>query len=63
MTTYLVAIALIFGLLLAGIAVDRIYRAFAEKYPQLGPFRKAGGGCGSCGGGQCGGGPDNGCSH
>jgi hypothetical protein len=60
---YLVTIAIIFGLMLAGIAVDRLYRAFAARYPQLGPFRKADGGCGSCAGGQCGSGPDSGCSR
>jgi hypothetical protein len=50
MTTYLLAIALIFALLLAGIAVDRLYRAFAARNPQLGPFRKNDGGCGCCAG-------------
>lgn len=51
MNTYLVAIALIFGLMLAGIGVDRLYRAFAAKNPQLGPFRKSDGACGCCAGG------------
>jgi uncharacterized membrane protein len=58
MTTYLVTVGLIFAIMLAGIAIDRAYRAFAAKHPQLGPFRKAGGGCGACGGGHCG---DGGC--
>jgi hypothetical protein len=44
---YLTTIGLIFALLLAGIAVDRLYRAFAAKHPQLGPFR-SGEGCGCC---------------
>jgi hypothetical protein len=51
--TYLLTIAIIFAVMLAGIAVDRAYKAFAAKHPQLGPFRK--GGCGSCSchGGSC----------
>lgn len=58
MTTYLVTIALIFAIMLAGIGVERLYRLFAARNPQLGPFRKPGGGCGSCSGGSgCG---DNG---
>lgn len=39
-------IGIIFVLLLVGIAVDRMYRAFAARNPQLAPFRKKG--CGSC---------------
>lgn len=50
MTTYLVAVALIFAVMLAGIAVDRLYARFARRHPQLGPFRKKGGGCGCCAG-------------
>ncbi len=47
--TYLVTIALIFAILLAGIGVDRLYRRFAARNPQLGPFRKeADGKCGCC---------------
>ncbi|MEW5769890.1 MAG: chemotaxis protein [Pseudomonadota bacterium] len=57
MGRYLMTIAVILLLLLGGIAVDRLYRAFARRNPQLGPFREAGGGCGGhCGGGGCGGG-------
>lgn len=48
MTTYLVAIGLIFALMLAGIAVERLYRRFAARHPQLGPFRKNDGACGCC---------------
>jgi hypothetical protein len=47
MKTYLLVIGLIFGLMLAGIAVERLYRAFAARNPQLGPFRKTDG-CGCC---------------
>lgn len=53
MGTYLVASGLIFALLLAGIAVDRLYRRFAARHPQLGPFRKNDGSCGCCAG-KCG---------
>jgi len=48
MSTYLTVVALIFALMLAGIGVDRLYRAFAARHPQLGPFRKNDGGCGCC---------------
>lgn len=51
MDTYLVTIALIFVVMLLGIGIDRLYRAFAARHPDLGPFRKPEGGCGSCGGG------------
>jgi hypothetical protein len=50
MTTYLVTIALILGIGLFGIAVDRLYRRFATRHPQLGPFRSSEGGCGCCSG-------------
>lgn len=49
MTTYLVTILLVFVLMAVGIAVDRLYRRFAARNPQLGPFRKNGG-CGCCAG-------------
>jgi hypothetical protein len=52
MQTLLVTIGLIFGLMLAGIGIERLYRRFAARNPQLGPFRKDGGGCGSCSGGS-----------
>jgi hypothetical protein len=51
MTTYLVAIGFIFSLALVGILVDRIYRRFAAKNPQLGPFRDPGK-CGCCSAGS-----------
>lgn len=56
MSLYLVTIALILGLALLGIGVDRLYRGFARRHPELGPFRDPGKGCGSCAGGHCGGG-------
>jgi hypothetical protein len=46
MAVYVTTVAVIFAILLGGIVVDRTYRAFAARNPQLGPFRK--GGCGSC---------------
>jgi hypothetical protein len=49
-SVYLTTIGLIFALLLGGIGVDRLYRAFAARNPKLGPFRKSGGGCGCCSG-------------
>jgi hypothetical protein len=50
MSTYLVTIALIMGIALIGISVDRLYRAFAQQNPQLGPFRDGDNGCGCCSG-------------
>ena len=58
MATSLVAIALIFSLALGGILVDRIYRRFAARNPQLGPFRDPGK-CGCCSAGS---GCDTACS-
>jgi hypothetical protein len=58
MLSWLLTMALIFALLIAGIGVDRLYRRFAARHPQLGPFRKGHGGCGGCAddcdGGACG---------
>jgi hypothetical protein len=53
MSTYLVVVALIFALMLVGIGVDRLYRRFAARHPQLGPFRKNDGGCGCCASSGC----------
>lgn len=41
------AVALIFALMLVGIGVDRLYRRFAARHPQLGPYRNPDG-CGCC---------------
>lgn len=49
--TYLVTISVIFIVMLAGIAVERLYRRFAAHNPQLGPFRDNSK-CGSCAGGS-----------
>ncbi len=57
MVTYLVAIGLILAIMLIGIGVQRSYERFARRHPELGPFREAGKGCGSCSAGSgCGGG-------
>jgi hypothetical protein len=57
MTTYLLTIGLILILLMGWVVVQRAYRLFAQRHPELGPFRREGGGCGccsgSCGGGSC----------
>ncbi len=52
MGAYLIAIGLILGIALLGIAVQRIYEGFARRHPELGPFRETGK-CGPCGGGGC----------
>lgn len=52
MQTLAITIGSIFGLMLAGVGIERLYRRFAAQNPQLGPFRKDGGGCGSCSGGS-----------
>ena len=57
MLPWLITMALIFALMLGGIWVDRLYRGFAARHPQLGPYRKGrcGGGCGDgCDEGACG---------
>ena len=51
MSLYVITIALIFAILLLGIVVDRLYRVFAARHPQLGPFRKSDG-CGCCSAGS-----------
>ena len=51
MSLYVITIAPIFGIMLLGIAVDRLYQSFAARHPQLGPFRKSDG-CGCCSGGS-----------
>lgn len=51
MATYLVTVGIIFAIMLAGIAVERLYRRFAAHNPQLGPFRDTGK-CGCCSAGS-----------
>lgn len=49
MGTYLLTIGIIFALLTGLILVERLYRLFARRHPEFGPYR-AESGCGSCGG-------------
>ena len=51
MLTYLITIGLIFTLLAGGILVQGLYRRFAQRHPELGPFREEKG-CGSCSAGS-----------
>lgn len=56
MWVYLWTFALLLGLLLGGVLVERLYRRFAARNPHLGPFREPEHKCGSCSGGSgCGG--------
>jgi hypothetical protein len=52
MSAYVITIGLIMGIALLGIGVDRLYRTFAQRNPQLGPFRDGEQGCGSCSSGS-----------
>lgn len=46
----LIAVSLILLLLLGWVSVQHLARLFAARYPQFGPAREEGGGCGkSCG--------------
>jgi len=47
LATALLAMGVIFGIMLTGIAVERLYRYFQTRNPDLGPFRKLDGSC-SC---------------
>jgi hypothetical protein len=48
MATYLLTIGLIFLLLAGFILVERLYRLFARRHPEFGPYRVEGRRCGSC---------------
>jgi len=61
LTTLLVTIGLIFGLMLLGIAADRLYRRFAARNPERGPFRRNDGGCGCCAAAEACSSADKGC--
>ena len=50
MARYLLAVLAIFALIAAWLFVQASYRRFAERHPELGPFRQEGAGCGGCGG-------------
>lgn len=47
LTTYLLTLGVIFVVMVTGIVVERLYRLFQARHPQLGPFRKLDGSC-SC---------------
>jgi hypothetical protein len=60
----LLTIAVLFALIAGWVLVQAAARRVAERRPELGPYREAGGGCGGgqCDGhGGCGGG--GGCGH
>ncbi|MDD5297700.1 MAG: hypothetical protein PHU46_12375 [Rhodocyclaceae bacterium] len=48
MTSLLAAFAVIFGLMALTISVDRLYKRFAARNPERGPFRDKDKGCQSC---------------
>jgi hypothetical protein len=51
---YLVAIAVMLGLVFIWLAVQTAARRFAARHPEFGPAREEGEeGCGGCGGGKC----------
>lgn len=53
---YLTAITLVLVLLVGWCAVQQLARWFAQRHPELGPFREEGGGCGKhcgCSDGRC----------
>lgn len=45
MGTYLLTVALLFGLMAAGIGCERLYRRFQRRHPEWGPYRRSDGGC------------------
>ncbi|MDM8561560.1 chemotaxis protein [Candidatus Parabeggiatoa sp. HSG14] len=56
MFTYLIAMGIILLVLLGWVVVQHFARLFAAKYPELGPAREEGGGCGkncNCIGSHC----------
>ncbi len=56
MTDFFIATILIFAALMGWIWVQQLARHFAERYPQFGPAREEGSGCGSscmCTDGTC----------
>lgn len=45
MATYLLTVAAIFTIMVTGIGMERLYRHFQAKHPELGPYRRRDGGC------------------
>ncbi len=52
MVDLLLAPLVVFAVLVGWVWVQRLYARFAVRNPELGPFRREGGGC-SCGKGHC----------
>lgn len=52
MAELVLAPLIIFAVLAGWVWVQRLYADFARRHPELGPYRKEGGGC-SCGSGHC----------
>jgi len=48
MANALAAVAILFCLLGAAVAVDRLYRRFAARNPEIGPYRTPDHACGAC---------------
>ncbi len=48
MTSLLATFAIIFGLMVLTLLVDRLYKSFAARHPERGPFRDKDKGCQSC---------------
>ena len=46
LTSFLIATALIFALLMAWVGVQFLYRSFSKAHPEMGPPREEGLGCG-----------------
>ena len=40
MTTYLLTVAIIFSVMISGIVMEKVYRRFQSRHPELGPFRR-----------------------
>ncbi|VFM94815.1 MAG: hypothetical protein BECKG1743D_GA0114223_100027 [Candidatus Kentron sp. G] len=55
MSEYIFAVSIVLLLLFGWVTVQRVYRRFAQRYPELGPYRDDVGSCGSCGCGGIGG--------
>jgi len=57
MLDFILSSAIILAVLAAWVTVERLYRQFAERHPEHGPYRDPGagctGGCCSCSGNNC----------
>lgn len=48
LTTYLITVLVILGLMTGWLGVQQLARRFAARHPELGPAREEGGGCMFC---------------